>query len=224
MNMQDLSELSNNIINTELIVNFSNEELEKVNQSIQENESTFLIKLLEEKERIIKKKEKDILLENINNLCEFILDRCYNLWTPELKGRIDFLSLLSNFEREIVKIGNLDRQLENGGFEKWYKNGYYNDIDEILEFVINSNFVNKDTLVNILKDCSMIIDSIDMLDETDIFYQNDYDTRIKLLNKNNEKYNEIKTEWKNYIDNYIYENLPNDYFKIIKEYNKNISI
>jgi hypothetical protein len=57
-----------------------------------------------------------------------LMDEAYNRWQKggDLHGvsRIEFLDELQPVQRKAVLIGNLNYQVQNGGFDQWIGNGY----------------------------------------------------------------------------------------------------
>jgi hypothetical protein len=66
-----------------------------------------------------------------------IMDAAYAKWPKD--GRYsDFLFEISGIEKYVVLIGNLNYQVENGGFTQWADNGYglyWQDVLRVLEKV-----------------------------------------------------------------------------------------
>lgn len=57
-----------------------------------------------------------------------IMGRCYGDWQTDIMEKqisyADFLLSLSPIDRSVVVCANLNNQVENGGFEQWFENGY----------------------------------------------------------------------------------------------------
>lgn len=52
-----------------------------------------------------------------------VMDEAYKKFEPDM-GLKDFYSTLTDKETSAVLLGNLNYQVENGGFIQWYDNGY----------------------------------------------------------------------------------------------------
>lgn len=70
-------------------------------------------------------------------ILEPIMELAYTKW-PKSDGYDDFLFEIGGIEKYVVLIGNLNYQVENGGFTQWADNGYgrhWQDVLRILEKV-----------------------------------------------------------------------------------------
>lgn len=63
-----------------------------------------------------------------------LMDKAYESWTDEMSMQ-QFWDSLSPNMREAVLIGNLNYQVENGGFMQWFGNGY-GTVENGLEIVM----------------------------------------------------------------------------------------
>lgn len=102
-----------------------------------------------------------------------VMNEAYDLFAPNM-GIEDFWLRLNFPQRIAVFIGNLNYQVENGGFLQWHGNGYSkctNDIIRILQTVGNC-----DPIIKLVQKASKLLrnsdDEPDGLDELDTqFYQ-----------------------------------------------------
>jgi len=68
-----------------------------------------------------------------------LMDEAYDKWQDNGWSKEDFRNYISkNMSREhliAVQIGNLNYQVENGGFLQWYDNGYYSmDLEDLITY------------------------------------------------------------------------------------------
>ena len=64
--------------------------------------------------------------------CQAVMNRAYDLWQkyPDWTYS-EFIDELSPADRSVVLIGNLNYQVENGGFSQWLTNGYGECVREL---------------------------------------------------------------------------------------------
>lgn len=83
-----------------------------------------------------------------------LMNESYQLWTDE-KGftyenfLLEVEENLSENHLNAVITGNLNYQVENGGFRQWYDNGYYASIDRLVEF-FTKNFKDNEIIKKII--------------------------------------------------------------------------
>lgn len=56
----------------------------------------------------------------------------YKTWSQD-KSYEDFLDGLDQLSRDAVLLGNMNSQVQNGGFHQWVENGYATHIHEVVE-------------------------------------------------------------------------------------------
>ena len=152
------------------------------------------------------------------------MDKSYEKNENSNMSREEFLSNLSSYERIAFQFGNLNYQVENGGFTQWYMNEYNVDSNDLYSFLEDSNFIYKDAFIDILEHISFINESIEKLDVQDYFYEEDYQTRLGNLYLCDNDYNKIKDDWISYFQDYLIENIPNEYVQIINNLEEDIKI
>lgn len=148
------------------------------------------------------------------------MDNCYDRWQQHnrdikdggLKWSYnDFIDQLTPYEKTAVILGNLNYQVENGGFMQWDDNGYSDYYDDIYDFIESTDFVDKDKLIDLVDEFQSIKDSIDKLDSYDDFYTEDCETRYRSMNNLDSRYYDIEDSWKDYVNEYLLDNVPQEY-------------
>lgn len=178
--------------------------------------------MFREKENICNEVFKDIIHSKTDSFWQFIMDNSYKLWDSEM-SRADFLNTLSDYEKLAVQFGNFNYQVENGGLIQWLENRYSDDFEDLYEFLRESDYIDKQEFLNILDYFLYVKAEIDNLDTYDDWYDKDYYSRIKTLEDFDSKYYEIQDSWKEYFEDYLIQNIPNEYVDKIYELDKNIS-
>ena len=64
---------------------------------------------------------------------QVLMDRAYKKWTDGL-SHDEFRATLDNEEKVAVHFGNLNYQVENGGFQQWYGNQFYTP--EVMQYLM----------------------------------------------------------------------------------------
>jgi hypothetical protein len=102
-----------------------------INTNLRAGKGDFLVDMDEETEED-KNMELSAPVEKVDELqaLQDVMDSAYKKWVPDT-SYYDFLLSLTPTERAIVVIGNLNYQVENGGFSQW-KDNRYNDGAEFL--------------------------------------------------------------------------------------------
>jgi len=73
---------------------------------------------------------------------QLLMKEAYNLWTANAEWPYKKLLTRINYPHQVaVVVGNLNYQVENGGFAQWYFNGYYHSASYLLTALeeINTN-------------------------------------------------------------------------------------
>lgn len=70
-------------------------------------------------------------MTNLDKIQE-IMTNAYSRWDSSQWTQKQFWAQLSNIEKSIVFIGNLNYQVENGGFLQWHSNEYSKCYDELM--------------------------------------------------------------------------------------------
>jgi len=97
--------------------------------------------------------------EEKNPTFQGLMDKAYKKWqSGELKGvsSEEFINALPENEATAVRIGNMNYQVENGGWMQWWDNGYGpRDIDYLVNFFNKhaeySSFAEMEDLINKVK-------------------------------------------------------------------------
>jgi hypothetical protein len=130
------------------------------------------------------------------------MDEVYNKWRKnECKG-MSRLEVISKFftlrHKAAVQLGNMNYQVENGGWSQWDMNGYSEDIDDLIEYCkkgIAMKIKHFDKLLEILKDVKMILENMKIHEENreslddDEYY--DGEEEYESLSRLDDKYYEI---------------------------------
>ena len=198
---------------------FTNEDIMLVNEFIADNDSLSMIDYLKDKKKIINDVVKKDVLKDIDSLWSFIMDQSYDIWKNNSMSRDEFLSKLSDYEKLAVKFGNFNYQVENGGLMQWDCNGYSEDLEDLQEFLTKSDYSKKDRFLGILDAFSNVKDAINKLDKYDDWYDEDMNTRWNSLETFDKDYYSFKDNWIEYFEDYLFQNMPDDYLEKIKEYN-----
>lgn len=161
----------------------------------------------------------------IEDLWLFIMDNAYDIWkNNNLMSREEFLNILTPYEQLAVKFGNFNYQVENGGLMQWDMNDYSEDLDYLLDFITNCDYHNKGKFLEILETSANVKEAINNLNKYDDWYDEDLNTRWKSLDVFDKEYYFFKDDWKNYFEEYLFCNMPNEYVEKIKEYNQKVDI
>ena len=179
---------------------------------------------INDKKPIVMEVDKDVFLGKIDNLWEFIMHSAYEIWQGNNMNRDEFLSKLSNYEELAVKFGNFNYQVENGGLMQWDMNGYSDDLEYLQEFLNKCDYHKKDRFLGILDTFSNVKSAIEKLNKYDDWYDEDVNTRWESLEIFDSDYYSFKKDWTEYFEEYLFENMPNEYIEKIKEYNQKIDI
>lgn len=201
-------------------LNFTSDELLAINKLIENEDSVGIYNFLENKKIITDKAVKDNILGSIDNLLNFIVKNAYKLDSINMT-RDEFLNKLSDYEKLAVQLSDFDKQIISGGFYTWYKNNYYKDFDALYKLVKSCTFEFKDTLINMFDTFSDVKSSLEKLDLNSEWYLEDRKTRLKSLEYADMDYRKIRDKFMNYLETYLYENIPKEYLEKVKEYNFN---
>lgn len=142
------------------------------------------------------------------------MDNAYDTWNSNI-SRDQFLNNLTYYEKVAVIFGNLNYQVENGGFSQWYENDYYDDYEFLYAFINKSNYKNKYEFLNLLDNVNYVITAIKNLDSSNDWYDEDKQTRLKTLDMYDKEYYNLQNSWKEFFQNYLIENIPEKYMNLI---------
>jgi len=92
-----------------------------------------------------------------------LIDEAYDFWSSKKCNYEEFVNSLSPLHAEAVILGNLNYQVENGGFIQWYENDYYIFIEKIIDTFKKIQNIFKDEkclekIIDILYEISEDID------------------------------------------------------------------
>ena len=206
--LNDLKVLSNYLFDYKYDLTFDNNDLLAFNRLISSNKSDEVVKLFEEKKELFLNKKET--LQSIDDLWQYIMNQAYEKWDDSLTYT-EFLEKLNSYERIAVQFGKFNQQIENNGLYGWHDNGYSGDYDALHYFIEQSEFNKKEAFLNILETFNYIQEKIKKLDPNDDFYENDRNARYEYLEGSETEYNNIKDEWINYFQNFLFNNMPNSY-------------
>ena len=149
------------------------------------------------------------------------MNSAYVKWANNL-SRDEFINLLSDYEKIAVQFGNFNYQVQNGGFSQWVFNNYDSDIDALEDFINNCDFDKKDIFIQMFENYRNIKENIEKLDSYNDFYEEDLETREKHYSDYDSQYYEINDKWAEYFQNYLLDNLTEEYIEKIINYNVSI--
>lgn len=66
-------------------------------------------------------------------LHEQLMNKAYDFWQKEDVDRSIFLKLIPFIEKVAVQFGNLNYQVNNGGFSQWQFNQYDSDLEDLIQ-------------------------------------------------------------------------------------------
>jgi len=73
-----------------------------------------------------------------NTLTQKLMDEVYTKWNTEECRTINRLEVISNhftpLHKATVQFGNMNYQVNNGGFTQWHDNGYGEDLEDLIEY------------------------------------------------------------------------------------------
>lgn len=198
-------------------VEFTDFDIEAVNNYIKDNNYQSFFSLMEEKKEMLKDVVCNMVYSNVESLSQYITDSVYDNWDNSVISREDFIKQLSNYEKIAVMFSNFNYQFEDGGLYQWYDNGYYNDLVFLISFLEKSNYSRKNEFSEILEYIDHIHDSIENLDSYDDWYEEDVQTRLDSFKYLDNDYDRLRESWSDYLEGYLYDNLPKEYLdKIMK--------
>jgi hypothetical protein len=81
-----------------------------------------------------------IVSEEKHPTWQALINNSYDKWANNKKmSYVEFLDSLEDVARKAIELKNLNYQVENGGFEQWFGNGYVeSDMDGVIETLKNS--------------------------------------------------------------------------------------
>lgn len=219
-----LTKLFSHIMKSKIDVQFTDEEVKEFNEDVHNKNTSSIIQLFESKEAICYEVSKNTIHDKIDSLWQFIMDQSYDKWKHDGMRREEFLEQLTEYEKLAVMFGNFNYQVENGGLSQWDDNGYSEDLDFLYDFLDNCDYSRKDKFLLILDEFSCVKTAIEELDHNNDWYEEDCQTRLKSLTYYDKDYYEIKDSWNDYFENYLIDNIPNEYMDKVLSINEEIKI
>jgi len=92
------------------------------------------------------------------------MTKAYEGYTEKMDLK-DFYASLNPWTRSVVAFGNLNYQVENGGFSQWHDNGYYVGLDAILHGLIRLDTPEAGEMLNLIQSARDRLHYLDKLDE-----------------------------------------------------------
>ena len=214
----DIKNVENNIIN--------DFDLDSFNRYIKNNESNHFLDLLNDIYDRLFCVDKEYIREKWDNFLTYIVNNIQEEKDQENLSRTSLLESVTSYEKIALIVSSFNYNMEYSGLQRWYDNGYIDELEDFKEFLNKSNFKDKNILLNML-DCVELVDNAILdLDSSNFWYDEDVKTRYDYLNGFEREYDRIKDDWKNYFEDYLIDNLPYKYIKKINEIKEmdNISI
>jgi len=161
--------------------------------------------------------KKEVEEESIH---QKLMNKAYDLWSTEEGKELnysDFLDVVSDkfgkLYSNAVITGNLNYQVENGGFSQWHYNDYSITLDDLIIF-FTDNFKNNEVIDKLKYILNEVVDILDWLDEGKDCVKNLYDYKEffikkledqvqKELNQLDEKYYEINEKLNEILEEYF---------------------
>lgn len=224
LDVSKLTKLYSKIHNPKVDVEFSNDEVQEFNNYVHNKDISSIVKLFESKENIGWEVLKDIVNEKTEGLWQFVMDHAYDKWKSSEMSREDFLNQLTDYERLAVMFGNFNYQVENGGLYQWHDNDYSEDLGSLYDFLDNCDYDKKDKFMQVLDDFSYVKTAIEELDPNNDWYNDDCQTRLETLKYYDKDYYSIQDDWKDYFENYLITNIPDEYVQMIYQLERNINV
>lgn len=223
LDITKLSKLFSSINYCKIDAEFTEDEVETFNAYIKNNDYSNIIEFFARKINMSIDVLDDMIISIYNNILDFITSEVYTNYGCVV-SRTEFLNQLTYYERIAVMFDNFDKQVMAGGLYQWHKNGYSEDYETMYEFIKNSNFVEKTKFLNILDNFSNVMKAIDKLNQDDVWYNEDYKTRINALNIYDNDYYSIEDDLIGSLNNYLMSNIPDKYVKKIIDLNNDKKI
>ena len=224
LDITKLAKLYTHLYNPKIDVEFTDVEVQKFNECVRKKDIASIENLFEIKSTLNKEVLKDIINGKTDDLWQFIMDHAYDKWKDNNMSREEFLNQLTDYEKIAVKFGNFNYQVENGGLFQWDDNGYSDDLDSLYDFINDSSYSKKDKFLEILDNFSNVKSAIEELDDYSDWYEEDRATRLNSLNYCDKDYYNIKDSWIAYFNDYLINNIPDDYVKEILSISEDIKI
>jgi hypothetical protein len=163
------------------------------------------------------------IIEEQPNVHQTMMDKAYELWSkPEENKRMSYEGFLEMVSEELgdnyvdaVITGNMNYQVENGGWFQWHDNGYSVTIEELISFFEKPEFNNYIEIKKLREILSSVEEQLDWKERGDREIQQvDYDFKDIFENALNEefdkavdhldsKYYEISKKVMDILENYF---------------------
>lgn len=213
LNGFELSKLFYKIYNPKIDVEFLDDEIDSINKCIRANDVDSITHIFESKEAIRQDVFEDMIYSKTDSIVQSVIDHINNMQQP-----IN-INLLSDYEKTAFLFGELDYKIKHDDLRKWAEglddDSTYLDIDCLYNHVINSTFEDKDEFLDILSEIDKVKRSINNLDYSSLWYNEDKEVRLNSLKNCEQRYFNIEKRWGEYLERYLLDNMPEDYLSII---------
>lgn len=158
--------------------------------------------------------------KNEKSIHQELMNKAYSLWQTEDGKKLNYSNFLDLVLKDLGEIyfnavitGNLNYQVENGGFSQWHYNDYSITLDDLIIF-FTDNFKNNEVIDKLKYILNEVVDILDWLDEGKDCVKNLYDYKEffikkledqvqKELNQLDEKYYEINEKLNEILEEYF---------------------
>lgn len=223
LDVAKLTKLFTYIHKPKVDVEFSDDEVNDFNGYVRNNDIDSIVHLFQSKEIMGIDVFNDIIYSKVDSFWQFVMDESFKKWEDGL-DRGEFLNRLTDYEKIAIMFGNFNYQVENNGLIHWDDNDYSKDLGFLYDFLDNCDYAQKDKFMQVLDDFSYVKIAIEELDQHNDWYKEDCQTRLKSLNYYDKDYYAIQEDWKNYFENYLVDNIPDEYLKKVITLNEDIKI
>lgn len=216
LNIEKITKLFSKLYNPKIDVEFTDDEIDKINSAIHNNDASSVVHVFESKAYMQQDVLKEMINSKVEDLWQFIMTLSYEKWEQGM-SRSQYLEQLTEYEKIAIQFGNFNFQVENGGLLQWHDNNYSEDYQELYDFLTKSDFKYKDKFISILENFDYIRNAIEKLDINSDWYDQDCETRWNQLDFYDKQYYSISESWKDYFENYLMEKIPDEYISIISQ-------
>jgi len=162
---------------------------------------------------------------------QFLMDKAYARWqhsSAKNWSYMEFLSHLPQVEKYVVVIGNLNYQVENGGFSQWHGNGYSDSFSLLQAALDEIGTPTAEAVFDIVKKVMDVFNDRDS-DQDDGYYSDGYysdgeevDEEVyEYLDKLDDKYYSLKKQLLTDVEAWVKKKITpaNESFDLLKEMN-----
>lgn len=127
---------------------------------------------------------------------------------------------LSDYEKNAVLFADFDYKLKHDRLREWIEEigDCYPafDVSSLYDFICDSTYQKKDEFLNIIDGIHNVKYAVHNLNYSS-WYDEDKEVRLKSLKKYEQQYLDIEKDWNQYLENYLLDNIPNEYLSIITQ-------